>query len=431
MIDRAFCARPDAASPWVRTLRRLACCIALSVFSLCATAAVPAVSELRAVNVAAGADSADVRLDFTRPAAYKLFTLAHPDRVVVDLSGVRLAAGARLPRGVGIVQSVRAGARPHDGLRLVLEIKPGAPASARWADDPARAHAQLILSIGAAPSQAQLPLVPQPVRAVHAPVETDRPVVIAVDAGHGGQDPGAIGHNGTMEKNVVLAIARSLARRINAEDGMHAVLTRDADEFLTLRERIRRARIARADLFVSVHADSIRNREVSGSSVYVLSERGATDESARWLAERENAADLMGGVSLSDKDSTLASVLLDLSNSANISASMTAAQRVLIALDRVGEIRKPQVQQAGFVVLKSPDIPSMLIETAYISNPGEERRLRTESVQAKLADAIFSGLHSYFEQNPPRGTRFARVHSPEGVAAVLAGTGVPTTATNP
>jgi N-acetylmuramoyl-L-alanine amidase len=431
MIDEAFCSGHNVTRPAGRTLRRLICCIALPLLSLHAAGAVPAVSELRGVNVAAGADSADVRLDFTHVATYKLFTLAHPARVVVDLSDVRLAPGAHLPRGVGIVQSVRAGARPHGGLRLVLEVKTGAPASARWADDPARAHAQLILSIGA-PSQAQLPAVPLPVRAVHAPADSDRPVIIAVDAGHGGQDPGAIGHSGTQEKNVVLAIARALARRINQEDGMHAVLTRDADEFLVLRDRIRRARIARADLFVSVHADSIRNRDVSGSSVYVLSERGATDESARWLAERENAADLMGGVSLGDKDSTLASVLLDLSNSANISASMTAAQRVLAALDRVGEIRKPQVQQAGFVVLKSPDIPSMLIETAYISNPGEERRLRTESVQTKLAEAIFAGLHSYFEQNPPRGTRFARVRSTSGVgAAVLAGTAIPTAATNP
>jgi len=165
--------------------------------------------------------------------------------------------------------------------------------------------------------------------------------------------------------------------------------------------------VAKADLFVSVHADSIRNPAVSGASVYVLSERGATDESARWLAERENAADLMGGVSLTDKDNTLASVLLDLSQSANISASMVAAQGVLGALDRVGEVRKPSVQQAGFVVLKSPDIPSMLVETAYISNPAEESRLKTASHQGKLANAIFSGLRNYFERNPPPGTRFA------------------------
>jgi N-acetylmuramoyl-L-alanine amidase len=260
-----------------------------------------------------------------------------------------------------------------------------------------------------------------PVRAAHAPVNSDRDVVIAVDPGHGGQDSGAIGRGGIEEKNVVLAIGIALADRIDAEPGMRAVLTRDRDEFLPLRERMRRARLAKADLFVSIHADSIHDNHISGSSVYVLSERGATDEAARWLAERENASDLMGGVSLADKDERLASVLLDLSQSANISASMTAAQRVLAALRRVGEVRKPQVQQAGFVVLKAPDVPSMLIETAYISNPADERRLRTASEQLKLADAIFSGLRAYFEEYPPPGTRFARERGPGASTAVLAG----------
>jgi N-acetylmuramoyl-L-alanine amidase len=260
--------------------------------------------------------------------------------------------------------------------------------------------------------------VPKAVRAAHAPVDGDRDVVIAVDAGHGGEDPGAIGRGGTREKDVTLAIARALAERINAEPGMRAVLTRDRDEFIALRDRIRRARVAKADMFISVHADSIVNRDVSGASVYVLSERGASSETARWLAERENAADLMGGVKLDDKDSTLASVLLDLSQSANISASMTAAEGVLSALDSVGQVRKSQVQQAGFVVLKSPDIPSMLIETAYISNPGEELKLKTARQQAKLADAIFSGVRGYFEQNPPVGTRFAlRAHNNVASAA--------------
>jgi N-acetylmuramoyl-L-alanine amidase len=245
------------------------------------------------------------------------------------------------------------------------------------------------------------------VRAPHAPIDSHRDVIVAVDAGHGGQDPGATGPGGTHEKDVVLPIARALAERINSEPGMKAVLTRNRDEFLVLRDRIRRARVAKADMFISVHADSIANHEVTGASVYVLSERGATNEAARWLAERENAADLMGGVSLDDKDNTLASVLLDLSQSANISASMTAAQRVLTQLDNVGQVRKSQVQQAGFVVLKSPDIPSMLVETAYISNRSEELRLKSSRYQSQLADAIFSGVRNYFEQNPPAGTRFA------------------------
>lgn len=262
-------------------------------------------------------------------------------------------------------------------------------------------------------------LAPRPVRAAHAPALSDRDVVIAVDAGHGGKDPGAIGRDGTEEKNVTLAIARALAARIDGEPGMRAVLTRDSDVFLLLRDRMQRAREAKADLFVSIHADSIRDPAVSGASVYVLSERGATDEAARWLADRENAADLMGGVSLADKGS-LASVLLDLSQTANLGSSMTAAERVLAALDQVGEVRKPRVQQAGFVVLKSPDIPSMLIETAYISNPADERRLRTTVQQDKLASAIFSGIRSYFEQHPLAGTRLARLLR-DGGGTVLAG----------
>ena len=175
-------------------------------------------------------------------------------------------------------------------------------------------------------------------------------------------------------------------------------------------------------MFVSIHADSIANRDVSGASVYVLSEHGASNEAARWLADRENAADLMGGVKLDDKDKQLASVLLDLSQTANISASMTAAQRVIGSLDAVGQVRKAQVQQAGFVVLKSPDIPSMLVETAYISNPEEEVSLRNTRHQAALADAIFAGLRGYFESNPPGGTRFAQAHRPT-MASVLAAPG--------
>lgn len=190
---------------------------------------------------------------------------------------------------------------------------------------------------------------------------------------------------------------------------MRAVLIRDGDYYIAHRERIRRARAAKADMFVSIHADAIRDRDVSGASVYVLSERGATDEAARWLAERENAADLRGGVSLSDKDDALATVLLDLSQVANISASMLAAERVIDAFDGLVPVRKPRVQQAGFLVLKSPDIPSMLIETAYITNAADERRLRSDAQRSKLAGAIVAGVQSYFTRNPPEGTRFAEL----------------------
>jgi N-acetylmuramoyl-L-alanine amidase len=251
------------------------------------------------------------------------------------------------------------------------------------------------------------PVAPVAIRPAHAPAETGRDIIIAVDAGHGGVDPGASGKRGTHEKTVVLEIARALAARINQEPGMKAVLTRDGDYFISHRERTLRARRAKADLFVSIHADSIANPDVSGSSVYVLSERGASSEAARWLAERENAADLKGGIKLDDKDPVLQDVLLDLSQTASISASLVAADHVLQSLDRIGEVRKPRVQQAGFLVLKSPDMPSMLVETAFISNREDERKLSQPAHRAKLANAIFSGIEQYFQVNAPDGTRLA------------------------
>ena len=223
---------------------------------------------------------------------------------------------------------------------------------------------------------------------------------------------------GTREKDVVLEVAKVLAARINQEPGMKAVLTRDGDYFITLPERTRRARKAKADLFVSIHADSIANGDVSGSSVYVLSDRGASSEAARWLAERENAADLKGGVKLDDKDPALANVLLDLSQTASIASSMVAAESVLKALDRTGEVRKPRVQQAGFIVLKSPDTPSMLVETAFISNREDERKLTQPAHRVKLANAIFAGIEQYFQGNAPDGTRLAATRRASGGTTV-------------
>ena len=253
---------------------------------------------------------------------------------------------------------------------------------------------------------------PQParsVRAAHAP-QGEHNIIIAVDAGHGGDDPGATGVSGTHEKVVTLAIARALAARIDREPGMHAVLTRDGDYFVELRDRMGRARAAHADMFVSIHADAVRDRGVSGASVYILSERGASSEAARTLAEQQNAADLKGGISLSEQRPDVRSVVLDLAQSANIGQSVEAADRVLGALDRVGAVRKREVQQAAFVVLKSPYMPSLLVETAYISNASEERKLRAPAEQQRLADAIFSGIDSYFRKFPPDGTQYARSH---------------------
>ncbi|MGH8138303.1 MAG: N-acetylmuramoyl-L-alanine amidase [Steroidobacteraceae bacterium] len=376
-------------------------------------------AELQDAHLSATRTSAQLTLDLAGIANQKIFTLDKPHRTVIDLPRTRAATGFHLPESSGIVSDIRTGRRPGGTLRIVVQLREAAAAHSTWVSSSRTGGRRLIINFGDAPAESDSPL--RAVRAAHAPVDSDRDVIVAVDAGHGGQDPGATGRGGTREKDVVLAIARVLAQRIDAEPGMRAVLTRDRDEFLVLRDRIRRARVAKADMFISVHADSIANRDVSGASVYVLSERGASNETARWLAERENAADLMGGVSLDDKDNTLASVLLDLSQSANISASMTAAQRVLGALDGVGQVRKSQVQQAGFVVLKSPDIPSMLVETAYISNPREEIRLRSLRQQANLADAIFTGIRSYFERNPPAGTRFAQARR-STVATVIAAT---------
>jgi N-acetylmuramoyl-L-alanine amidase len=234
-----------------------------------------------------------------------------------------------------------------------------------------------------------------------------RNVVVALDAGHGGKDPGAVGRHGTREKDVVLQIARRLKARIDREPGMEAYLTRDGDYFVPLRERIERARRQRADLFVSIHADAFKNRQARGSSVYVLSPRGATDEAARWLAARENAADLVGGVSLDDKDAMLASVLLDLSQTAAIDASVNVADQVLSRLGTVGRLHRSTVGRAGFLVLKSPDIPSILVETAFISNPDEEAQLKNARHQEALAGAIVDGIRAYFYDNPPPGTLLA------------------------
>jgi len=238
-----------------------------------------------------------------------------------------------------------------------------------------------------------------------------RKIVIAVDAGHGGQDVGAKGYNGSYEKNVTLATARELARQINSEPGMQAVLTRDGDYFVPLAERYHKARAAKADLFISIHADADPTHTATGSSVWVLSQRGVTSQAARWLADRENAADLIGGVSLSDKDHTLASVLLDLSQSATMKASDDAAERVHQALRDIGRTHKSHPESANFVVLRSPDVPSMLVETAFITNPEEEQHLNDPGYRSRLANAVLSGVRGYFIDNPLPGTQYAVLHA--------------------
>ncbi|MGA1301957.1 MAG: N-acetylmuramoyl-L-alanine amidase, partial [Burkholderiaceae bacterium] len=251
-----------------------------------------------------------------------------------------------------------------------------------------------------APSAA--PAAPAPSdRLAAKPPTVDRLVTVALDPGHGGEDPGAIGKRGTREKDVVLRIARRLKREIDKEPGMRAFLTRDGDYFVPLGRRVQKARQVRADLMVSIHADAWVSPKARGSSVYVLSERGATSAAARWMAQKENAADGIGGVRIMGQDQQLAQTLLDMSTTAQIKDSLKLGQAVLGQMKRVNSLHKQQVEQAGFAVLKAPDIPSILVETAFISNPEEEKRLRDENYQQEMAQALLNGIKAYLAQNPP------------------------------
>jgi N-acetylmuramoyl-L-alanine amidase len=382
--------------------------------------------RLESIGLSADERGALLTLSLSGPVAQHVFRLHNPERLVIDLPATRRRAKLPPPLAAGPVAAVRSGVQGEQSLRLVVELRRAIPA--RLQPSLVDAHYRLQIAFGREPPQRAPALVATPtvlqppaaavsnpaVRAAHAP-QGERDIIVAVDAGHGGDDPGATGMNGTHEKDVTLAIARSLADRIDREPGMHAVLTRNGDYFVALPNRIARARAAHADMFVSIHADAVRDRDVTGASVYILSERGASSEAAKMLAEHENSADLKGGISLSQQRPDVRSVLLDLSQTAAIGQSVEAADRVLGALDRVGAVRKREVQQAAFVVLKSPDIPSMLVETAYISNPLEERKLRAPMEQERLADAIFSGIDGYFRKFPPEGSLNAR--APERVAS--------------
>ena len=394
-------------SPWL-----LACCTLLMAAPLAASTLLR-----QAVLVAPAADGARLELELSASAAKpKVFTLSKPHRLVIDLPRTSLAKDAKLPVAAGPVRTVRDGVQPGGTLRLVLELKQGMSWKSRidgnrFIVELGRAPAAGTVASAAKPTSSSAaepaalapPAASTPVRAAHAPRDAGRDVVVAIDAGHGGDDPGAIGKGGTREKDVVLKIAQELARRVNAQPGMRAYLTRNDDRRIPLRERSRLARVAQADIFISVHADSVRRSDVTGSSVYVLDENGASSEAARWLAEQENAVDRGR-----ERDDPLASVLVDLSQTASIGMSADAAQQVLAQLDRVGTVRKTRVQSAPFAVLKSRDIPALLVETAYISNPGEEKKLRTPAHQQAVAEAILKGVLEYFRQSPPDGTYFAR-----------------------
>lgn len=373
------------------------------------------------VRLWAGPDSTRVVFDLSGPVRHSLLTLDDPARIVVDLEDARVAgANLALPEGRGFAKQLRVGVQGERDLRVVIDLS-GVANPKAFSVEPAGPYGhRLVVDLmpGAAP---QLPTPPVAVKS--APVTDGRDIVIAIDAGHGGADPGSVGKRGTYEKHVTLQIARRLKEVIDREPGMRAELTRDGDYFLPHRERMQCARRKQADMFISVHADAFHDRSVAGSSVYTLTPRGASDESARWLADRENAADLVGGVKLDDKDAVLASVLLDLSQSASMSASVEAAGKVMSELVGLGNTTNRGVKQAGFLVLKSPDIPSILVETAFISNPGEEARLINPKHQERVARAIHSGVRKYFWENPPPGTRFAQMRFEKEGGAVIARAG--------
>ncbi len=340
-------------------------------------------------------------------------------RLVVDLIDREGTPNTGAPLAVGPTSlpeppaEVAAQASPSPPVALVPTTSPMLPAGSQSPASPNPAAVKRaaisptapVTAPPGIPAEASRPAIPVLLPTSIPPLH---PYVIAIDAGHGGEDVGAIGPFGTYEKDVVLALARQLAALINEEPNMRAVLTRDGDYFVELRNRMVRARKKHADMFISIHADSVRNHSVRGSSVFVLSQRGATSEAARWVAEHENASDLVGGVALDDKDNQVRSVLLDLSQTASLEASLDVADRVLVSLGRVGTIHRERVQAAGFMVLKSPDIPSILIETAYISNPAEERMLRDEKFQHTLAGAIRDGVKRYFYA-APAGSHLAQV----------------------
>jgi N-acetylmuramoyl-L-alanine amidase len=393
--------------------------------------------DIKGVRLWEAPDHTRVVFDTSGSVKHKIFSLKNPDRLVIDVPFARASAALNSTgASAGLVKGVRAAQNKKDTLRIVLDLTQGTkPKAFSLKPNDSYGHRLVIdlyeVDTGAknsrvTTSKAATKTAPKTapktvakstspaVKPVAVKMSTATPLrelVIAIDAGHGGKDVGATGRRGTREKTVVLAIARKLAELIRKEPGMRPVLIRDGDYFLGLRQRIDKARKHNADLFISIHADAFRDRRARGSSVFVLSRRGASSEMARWIAAKENAADLAGGVSLDDKDDRLTGVLLDLSQSATLAASHEVAANMLGGLKRLGKTHKSTVQRAGFMVLKSPDIPSILVETAFISNPTEENNLRSSKHQAKLARAMLNGIRDYFDNHPPAGTmRVARKH---------------------
>jgi N-acetylmuramoyl-L-alanine amidase len=364
-------------------------------------------SQLMGVRMWPSPDMTRLVFDITAPVEHKLFTLSNPDRVVVDLQNVEKSFTVKdIDYSKGYVKDIRAAVKNGgESVRIVLDLSEKVKPHSYLLEPHGRYGHRLVVELQEHEKKRSV------VRTVAEYTNQNRDIVIAIDAGHGGEDPGAIGTNNLMEKDVVLAIATKLKALIDNEPGMRGVLTREGDYFIPLRKRTGIARQNKADLFLSIHADSFQDERAKGASVYTLSPSGATSEQARLLAQKENESDLIGGVTIDDKDDQLASVLLDLSQDASIVMSSEVASRVLSGLKGIGKLHKRKVEQAGFRVLKSPDMPSILIETAFISNPGEANRLNSPTHQHKMAGAIMGGVKAYFKQNPPPGTKLAMVRT--------------------
>jgi len=387
-------------------------------------------TQIIALRVWPSDDYTRITLEGAADLRFEHQLIANPDRLVVDLHGIEFDSVVRhLPSSISdadpYIRLIRAGRnrpgvvrlvvelkKPIDpqvftlkpyagyGHRLVLDLYPTEPVDPLLALIEKETPAEAAAGDAATPQRGEaLPASQEAPREVR-PDPVKRLITVALDAGHGGEDPGAVGRRGSYEKNVTLSIARRLKAKIDAQPGMRAVLTRDGDYFVPLHHRVSKARRARADLFVSIHADAFIRPDARGSSVFVLSERGASSAAARWLAKKENDADLVGGVNLSVHDGHLARTLLDLSQTAAINDSMKIGAAVLDEIGDVNTLHKNRVEQAGFAVLKAPDIPSILVETAFISNPEEESRLNDRGYQDQMADAILRGIRKHFDAHP-------------------------------
>ena len=342
----------------------------------------------------ASSDHTRVVFDLSRRVEHNLFTLKNPNRIVIDLDHTRKSNALAVARGnTNLLGGVRSAIRNSGELRVVFDLKGEVNSRSFVLQPDGNSGHRLVVDLRSG-AGTPTPIVTNQQKRQ----KQKKDFIIALDPGHGGRDPGAIGKKGTREKDVTLSVAKKMKAMINSTPGYRAVLTREGDRFIALRNRVKKAREHQADLFISLHADSFRSPNVKGASVYALSLNGASSEAARWIAEKENKSDLIGGISLDDKDDLIASVLLDLSQTATIQDSLELGNDVLKHIGKVSNLNNKHVQQAGFAVLKAPDMPSILIETAFLSNPAEEKKLRNAKHQQKLARAVFSGIKAHLNQ---------------------------------